>query len=211
LLARFPDGVIRYTFYGHPSMALVFQHIVRSYDEDARDISADAAHRLLGRKQVLILLDGAEEANNLEAVLNVAANCGLLITSRRRQDAPQPKARQDVRPLAAGDAVQLLAEWCLDQIDDASAAQRICELVGYLPLALQLVGSYLAATNERASAYLVWLEKTPLQALDPDGEQRRKRSVPYLLQRSVDQVGGATEVVLAVIGLLELAPWCGRR
>ena len=34
----FPDGIIFYGFYDRPDVALAFEHIVRSYDETARDI-----------------------------------------------------------------------------------------------------------------------------------------------------------------------------
>jgi hypothetical protein len=46
-----------------------------------------------------------------------------------------------------------------EQAADATATSRICERVGNLPLALRLVGRYLAEQEEEASEYLTWLEK----------------------------------------------------
>jgi hypothetical protein len=126
----FPDGILFYSFYGRPDTALALEHIVRSFDEGARDTSADAAQRLLSRKRALLFLDGTEQAEDLGAVLRVRGTCGLLITTRRHQDAPA--SRQDVPPLVLDCAVQLLQAWAGEQAAGETAG-RICELVGRCP------------------------------------------------------------------------------
>ncbi|MCB0193429.1 MAG: ATP-binding protein, partial [Anaerolineae bacterium] len=73
---RFPDGIVFYSFYSQPATALALEHLVRSFDATARDTSPQAAYRLLSRKQALIILDGAEAADDLRVVLDVMANCG---------------------------------------------------------------------------------------------------------------------------------------
>ncbi len=205
LYVRFPDGVIFYSFYGRSDSAGAFEHIIKSYEPQARDFSAKAVTRLLNRKKALLVLDGTEEATDLPDVLAVVGPCAVIITSRRRQDAPG--RFQDLAPLTEQDALRLLRSWGPQQIDSQAAAERICELIGYLPLAVRLVGRYLSVTGEAATDYLSWLTETPLQALDPDGVQRREGSVPWLLERSLAQVGDLAKQVLGVIGLLALAPF----
>ena len=104
----------------------------------------------------------------------------MLVTSRARKDAAAE--RQDVKPLAPDDAVTLLRKWGGDQAADTQAARQICRLVGRLPLAVRLVGRYLARTNESAAEYLEWLSETPLDALDQG--RRRMESVPVLLEKN---------------------------
>ena len=200
---RFPDGIIFYSFYGQPDTALALEHLVRSFDETARDSSPQAAYRLLSGKQALIILDGAEAAADLRAVLDVTANCGVLVTSRKRSDAVA--APQPINPLPSAKAVTLLRAWGRTQVDDETAAQAICRLVGGLPLAVRLVGRYLTEQGETATEYLAWLQETPLQALNQG--QRRDESVPYLIERSLAEVSVAANEVLAVTGLLALAPF----
>ena len=55
-----------------------------------------------------------------------------------------------------------------------------------MPLAVRLVGRYLAETGEGASVYLAWLAATPLDALNQGA--RRQESVPLLLERSLAEV-----------------------
>ena len=200
---RFPDGVVFHSFYGRPNAALAFEHIVRSFDETARDTSVGAAYRVLSGKRALLILDGTEETDDLGAVLEVRGGCGVLITSRRRQDAVAE--RQDVKPLQPDDAVELLRAWGKGQAADEAAAQRICEVVGRLPLAVRLVGRYLNQTEEPAAEYLAWLEETPIEALS-HGEHREE-SVDLLLERSLAQVSEGARRALAVVGLLALAPF----
>ena len=200
---RFPDGVVFHSFYGRPDAALAFEHIVRSFDETARDTSVGAAYRVLSGKRALLILDGTEEADDLGAVLEVRGGCGVLVTSRSRQDAVAE--RQDVKPLEPEDAVELLRAWGKGQAADEAAAERICEVVGRLPLAVRLVGRYLDQTEEPAAEYLAWLEETPIEALS-HGEHREE-SVDLLLERSLAQVSEGARRALAVVGLLALAPF----
>ncbi len=201
---RFPDGVIFYSFYGKPNPALALEHIVRSFDETARDTSAEAARRVLSGKRALLILDGTEATSDLRTVLEVRGNnCGVLVTSRRRKDAAAE--RQAVEPLESDEAVTLLRAWGKGQTADEAAARHICELVGRLPLAVRLVGRYLDETEETAAEYLEWLATTPIQALS-HGEHREE-SVDLLLARSLEQVSEETRQVLAVVGLLALSPF----
>ena len=85
--------------------------------------------------------------------------------------------------------------------------ERICQLVGGLPLALRLVGSYLALHPEEAEDYLAWLEEDVWQALDQGAPPAR--ACPSCLARSVARVSAEAQAALGVIGLLALAPFAG--
>jgi len=200
---RFPDGILFHSFYGRPDTALALEHIVTSFGAEPRPSPASAALQVLAGKQALIILDGAEEADDLRTVLNVCGGCCALVTSRARKDAVAE--RQDVEPLEADDAVDLLRKWGGDRTADDRAAGQICKLTGYLPLAVRLAGRYLDETGETASEYLTWLEETPLEALSHG--KRRQESVDVLLKKSLAQVSEEACRVLGVVGLLALAPF----
>lgn len=102
-------------------------------------------------------------------------------------------------------AVELLQAWGGDHAADHDAASRICQLAGCLPLAIQLAGSYLFENQENAADYLAWLEKSGLAALDLG--QRQSQSIPLLLERSLAQLSPTACQALAVVGLLDIAPF----
>jgi len=200
---RFPDGIIFHTFYHQPQSALALEAIARAYGEDPRPSPAEAARRALSGRCALIVLDGAEAADDLDAVLAVAGDCGVLITSRRHQDAPAEW--KDLPPLPLEKAVQLLEAWGGDFATDEATTSRICELLGRLPLAIFLAGRYMAERRQQASDYLDWLETTPLDALDLG--ERQHKSVPLLMERSLEQVAEQSQAALGVAGILALEPF----
>ena len=203
LTTRFPDGVIVYSFYGQPDPMLAFAHIIRSFDPDAREISAQAAQAMLMHKRALLILDGTEEAEDVQRVLNIRGTCGVLVTSRRKQDALAE--RQDMPPLPIEDTISLLCAWGGDRIKDDEATHRLCEQLGGLPLAARLAGRYLSQTGETAAEYLDWLDTSPFEALHQGAH--REESVNLLLERSVQQVSENARRVLAVVGVLNLSPF----
>ena len=200
---RFPDGIICHNFYNQPEVDLALEAIARAYGQEPKPTPRDAALRALAGRGVLLLLDGAEDADDLSAVLEVRGNCGVLVTSRSRKDVVED--RQEMAPLEIDEAVALLQAWGKDQAGDTTAGREICTLVGRLPLAVRLAGRYLEQTGTPAADYLTWLKETPLEALDHG--QRRRDSVPLLLARSLTRVGETAAEVLSIVGLLALAPF----
>jgi tetratricopeptide (TPR) repeat protein len=198
---RFPDGIIFHTFYNQPQTALALEAIARAYGEEPKPSPADAAQRALSGRVALLVLDGAENADDLGAVLEVRGRCCALITSRRHTDAPADW--EDVKPLPNPQAVELLQAWGGDCAADEAAAQRICTLVGALPLAVRLAGRYMVQRGEEAADYLAWLEETPLAALHFG--KRQHESVPVLMERSAARLSQAARAALGVAGTLALA------
>jgi tetratricopeptide (TPR) repeat protein len=203
--AAFPHGIVFHSFYGRPEAAVVLEQLARTFGEDPLPTPAQAAQRALSGKHVLLVLDGAEEAENLEQVLAVCASCAVLVTSRRRSDAADPALLLDLQRLPQDEAVAVVQAWQAQRQADNPVIERIVQLVGGLPLALRLVGSYLALHPDEAEDYLAWLEEDVWQALD-QGSTTRK-SVPTLLGRSVARLSADAQSVLGVIGLFALAPF----
>ncbi len=202
---RFSDGIVFHSFYGQPDTDLALESIARAFGEEPKPNPATAAQRALAGKRVLMLLDGTEEADDLPKIQAVASDCAILITSRRKKDAAAK--RRDITPLERNEAIKLLHAWAGDQVDDDAVAASIVELIGELPLAVRLVGRYLDQTGETATEYLQWLSTSPMEALNPDGADHRMESVPWLLQRSLEQVGEKARDILALAGQLALRPF----
>lgn len=206
LTERFPDGIIFHSFYDQPQTTAVLAHIAFSYREKPVPTTHSAAQRVLANKKALLVLDGAEDAENLEAILKIRGKCGVLITSRRRQDAYQELL--DLTPLTATDASDLLTRWGASLITDKRATAEIGTLVGHLPLALELVGRYLKRTAETDIEYLEWLRQTTLKALDHGNRQHQ--SIPLLLAHSLKQTGRGSQELLSVIGQLARASFSAK-
>ncbi|MGX9725831.1 MAG: tetratricopeptide repeat protein [Candidatus Electronema sp. VV] len=199
--ALFPDGIIFHSFYGQEDVSLAFAHIVRSYDEEQQDTSFAAAFRLMASKQALLILDGAEEASDLPAVLRLRGGCGVLITSRRKEDAPV--APLAVTPLGQQDAEELFRRHC-GAAADAETAAAICGLLGGWPVALRIAGRYCSTTGESAADYLRFLRQQPFRRLGK-GEHGQENAA-LLLRRSVAQVSDDARLALALAGCLAFAP-----
>ena len=199
----FPDGVLFHSFYDQPDVSLALEHFALSYGEEPRPTAALAAQRALAGRKALLVLDGAEAADDLGAALAIRGNCGVLVTSRNRADAVADC--QPVPPLAVEDAVELLRAWGGKWATNEQAVRRICEIVGGLPLAVRLAGRYLAEREEAATDYLSWLQDTPLEALGYG--DRQTASVSILLERSLAYVSTVAVAALSIAGRLALAPF----
>jgi len=202
---RFPHGIVFHSFYGRSEAAVALEQLARTFGEDPLPTPAEAARRALGGKRALLVLDGAEEAENLGQVLAVSGSCAVLVTSQRRSDAADPALLLDLQLLPQDEAVAVVQAWQTQRQADEAVTLRICQLVGGLPLALRLAGSYLALHPEEGEEYLAWLEEDLLGALDQGSSSRK--SVPVLLERSVARLRPETQAVLRLVGLLALAPF----
>ena len=133
-LDRFPDGVLFHSFYHQPEVAEALEYIATAYGEDPRPDPETAARRALAGRHALLVLDGAENADDLDPILDIAVTCAVLITSRSHEDAPADW--RDIAALPIDEAVALLQAWAGPRVTGQAVAERICELVGGLPLAV---------------------------------------------------------------------------
>jgi len=79
--ASFPDGIIFHDFYRQPQAIHALEAIAYAYGGDLRPGISTAARRALAGRQALLVLDGTEAADDLDAVLEIAGCCGVLVTS----------------------------------------------------------------------------------------------------------------------------------
>lgn len=97
-------------------------------------------------KRILVVLDNAGSAEQVQQLLPAGPGCGALVTSRQaligRENAPQVH----VGMLSADDAVELLRQFAGRQrIDDEpEAARMLADLCEHLPLALRIAAERLA-------------------------------------------------------------------
>lgn len=205
----FPDGVIFHDFYDEPSAEKALINIAKAYQTTQATTQGTAdqmAENALVGKKTLLVLDGAEYCDDLKRILAVALldSCGTVITSQNSQDAHRKK--YEIETLVHDDAVTLLYKLAEPYIDNKHSANKICELVGGLPVAIQLVAQHLNKTEETASHYLSALETNPLAALDPEGAQHRHESIRLLLQPSFAKLNKKQQSILSVFSCLAKEP-----
>ena len=175
ILARFPDGMIVHPFYQEKLAEQAWGRIARECDLDPRPNARAAATQALAQRRCLLVLDGAEAAADLRAVIQVRGpHCGLLITSQNRSHTWHK--RIDVKPLPDDEARRLLELWADLQLED-DAAVPLQKSLGNLPLALRMVGSYLDATGMSAADNLGMPEPEQLRSLDARPDQFPQRSL----------------------------------
>ncbi len=199
----FSAGIIHHNFFDQPRVDIALERIVRAFGETPKPSAYDAAERILAERPALLLLDGAEQADDLPGLLAVRGNSGVLLTSRQKQKITA--TQHSIAPLPLDEAAALLQGSERMRGADQIAIQVICDLVGRLPLAVELIRYYLEAKNEKATKYLEWLEGTPLPGLDP--LQRQLQSVSLILEHSLTQVSEMARNALAVVGLMALVPF----
>ncbi|MCO5184317.1 MAG: tetratricopeptide repeat protein [Anaerolineae bacterium] len=206
LLQRFPDGVLFHTFYGRPQTDVALTHFAQSLGiDDVRD-PLGACRRALSGKLALLILDGAEDADDLRRVLDVRGGCGVLITTRNQSQAPDLDWLIPVNQLAMDDAVALVRVWAGARAGDTETVEQICAAVDRLALAVRLSGILLGKLGMTAAAFLAWLRQDPLDVLVDDAG-RRSRNVNRLLDKSVAEVGDDSAVVLTIAGNLAFVPF----
>jgi tetratricopeptide (TPR) repeat protein len=202
--SRFPDGIIFHSFYHQPSTEQALQSICEAFQVEAKTGLESAVRQVLAGKQALLMLDGTEEADDLPAVLRLRGQCGVLITSRKRNDAQG--IRRDLKPLDEQPAAEVFRQYSGLAADDPSVA-AICKLLGGWPVGLRIAGRYCSSTGESAAAYLRWLEQEPFKELG-DG-QHQEENAALLLRRSVAAVSEDARQVLGMAGALAFATMSG--
>jgi hypothetical protein len=201
--AAFPDGILYHSFYNQPRVDIALEKIARTLGQEPKPNPYEAAQRVLAKCQALLVLDGAEQADDLSGLLSLRGTCGILLTSRQSHQVVDTCLTLD--PLPVNEANSLLRAWGGWPASDETATHHICELVGGMPLVLRLIGQHLATTRVKAATYLNWLETTALAGLEP--KQRPEASLPLILEHTLAQVGEKARTVLAVISLLALVPF----
>jgi tetratricopeptide (TPR) repeat protein len=198
---RFPDGIVFHSFYHQPSTDMALQTICNAFGVEAKAGLASTVRQVLAGRKALLILDGAEEADDLPAVLVLRGTCGVLITSRKRADAQG--FRIDLKPLEKQPAAAVFCEHSGAEVDDESVA-GICKILDGWPVGLRIAGRYCSSTGESAAEYLRWLKKRPFRKLSAGRHQ--KDNMALLLKHSLKQVSADAVQALQVAGVLAFAP-----
>ncbi|MGK5543563.1 BTAD domain-containing putative transcriptional regulator [Streptomyces sp. URMC 127] len=109
---------------------------------------------MLATRQVLILLDNARDLAQVRDLLPGAPGSAVLLTSRSRLAGLTGATLVDLRPMARPEALELLTRIAGGPRVSAEpeAAAEVLEACGRLPLAIRIVGSWLAARPDHTLA-----------------------------------------------------------
>ncbi|MFD9811989.1 BTAD domain-containing putative transcriptional regulator [Streptomyces sp. NPDC059080] len=160
LADAYPDGQLYVNLRGFDpkrpagTPADVLHHLLTSLGAGAIPAGEEARialwRSLVRNKRLLIVLDNAESADQLDGLLPGGGPSFTLVTSRNRLGglAVRYSARRvTLSPFDAGESLELLS----DAIggarvgEEATAARRLAELCGHLPLALRIVADQVSA------------------------------------------------------------------
>lgn len=169
---EFPDGVIGLRVDKKDvntiarQLARMIGHPIHEDDDiEAREIM----QRFFAPRRMLLIFDNAEEARI--KVLRPGGNRCAIIVTTRKQNLPvsldlSETATIRLRSLPENDALDLLRNILgQTQIDNAlAAAKRIAEVVGRLPLALQVVGGTLRGKRRSLATYADSLQRQKEQS-----------------------------------------------
>lgn len=133
-------------------------------------------------KKVLLLLDNARDAGQIEPLLPSSSfhgRCAVIVTSRNRLNGLDTTLDVPVELLEPEAAVELLVRVAGRGSDDASsgALAELARLCGYLPLALRPVGALLADLDAGTLVRVMRSANRPLEQL-AEADQRPRPPSP---------------------------------
>ncbi len=155
LAARFPDGQIFLRLHAHtaghqpvdPAEALttllLTTGVAPQQIPPGLEARSAAWRGHLAGKKMLLVLDDAADSDQVRPLLPGAADCLVLVTSRRRLTALEEAAPVSLATLPPGEAVDLFVRLAARpglQPADVAVAE-VAHLCGYLPLAIGLVAA----------------------------------------------------------------------
>ncbi len=128
----------------------------------------DLYRSLLANRRVLVVLDNAADEDQVTPLIPGWPGCAVMITSRRRLGASLGATTIPLSVLDRRNATALLSMVAgADRVAaEPGAAARLCDLCGYLPLAIRVAGAKLAAKPHWSVAKLVDLLADELGRLD---------------------------------------------
>ncbi len=190
--AHFRDGILWTALGPHPNVLALLARwgkllgITPTEIEDAtsRESWGQALRAAVGHSQILLIIDDAWSAEEALAFRIGGAQCAHLLTTRLPQVAFTfaQKGAIVVPELEEADGLALLAHFVPQLIQqDPEGAQTLVRRVGGLPLALTLMGKYMAAQAFTGQPRRLQAALAQLQ----DTQQRLRVSMPTpLKQRS---------------------------
>ena len=155
---RYPDGQLYLDLRGHDTRAPLtamrgLTFLIGALGGDASEVPDDVDQAaaifrsLVSGSRVLIVLDNAADAAQVEPMLPASPGCAVVITSRRALAGLVDAHHVPLDVLPAHESRRLLGRLVGDErlAEDPRAAAELARACGGLPLALRIVGSRLAA------------------------------------------------------------------
>lgn len=101
----------------------------------------------LSRRRMIVVLDNAASEEQIRPLIPGGAHCSVLITSRDRLSGLASAHVVDLDVFEPDEAVDLLGRVLNDERvgNDPEAADELCALCGYVPLAVRIAGARLAS------------------------------------------------------------------
>ncbi|MEM1128378.1 MAG: tetratricopeptide repeat protein, partial [Bacteroidota bacterium] len=182
----YAGGILMHDFYGPRSLQAVLNSWLSSLTPDpTRFTDADAVRqevvRGLKQLQPLIYLEGGENAEDLPGLLDLIEQTGsrVVLTTRHGQQARE-MTRLDVETLD-DEAARALYAYHAKLYGDEDDLGALCETLGRLPLALQIMG----ASNQRLPPSEV-IEIYSFDDLNNlSAAERGRRRIPVIVERAL--------------------------
>ncbi len=161
LKAQYPDGQLYVDLRGQSEsprepIAVLTEFLVDGFGDEAQQLPPDLdrlQHLLTDRlsgKRILVVLDNAADAAQVEPLLPRVSGCGVLVTSRERLTGLAGVGAESFVPLdvmAIDEAIALLHRLCPEKTSDRELTTELVALCGRLPLALTIVGKLLLGSS----------------------------------------------------------------
>jgi len=197
----FEGGILWLSLQASPSAGTLWTQIADVYGLPPSVDAAANARLALDRHRPLLVIDNAESApDTARELLAGRGAASVLLTTRDKTIAVgyggPPKL---VDPLPRPDAVALFQARAGDD-EEQALIEELCDLLGDLPLAINLAAGYLNSYDEPLAGYLALLRGSPL------GEtlhlaQRRDMSVPATLDLTHARLDDDARLALAALAL----------
>jgi tetratricopeptide (TPR) repeat protein len=222
LKAVYPDGQLVVDLRGQSEsprepIAVLTEFLIDGFGEDPQHLPIELdrlqnlfTDRLTGRR-ILVMLDNAADAAQVEPLLVRVVGCGAIVTSREtiaNLSGVTEASQVRLGVLEIDEAVELLNRLCETKTNDRSLTIQLANLCGRLPLALTIVGRLLSQTRSLSIGELIVElgdERSRLDRMryvdardriDPNLDVRASFNLSYRrLNEAQQQVFGAVSVL----------------
>src|ERR1035441_888208 len=141
----------------------------------------------------LLILDNVTGPAHAESLLAQAAGGRFLITTRRTAAAWQGIALMvPLDMLAEDEALDLLTQKVSgSRSANLDGAAELCEVLGYLPLAIKQAGAYIAESEASPRTYLEYLKQSPATMYQANPEEEdESRTIARIWDITLDKLSG---------------------
>ena len=185
LKAQFPDGQLYVDLLGQAktprsAVSVLIEFLVDGFGDDPQHLPFEVEalrklfHDRLSGCKILVVLDNAGDALQVEPLLPRVRGCGAIVTSREPLTNLSGMTAENFMPLGVmpeKEAIELVQRLCPKKTIDVALVTSLVKLCGRLPLALTIVGKLLF---QMASLMLVEV------IADLSKERSRLRSLKYM-------------------------------